>query len=369
MKQLLIILTSCLFLVSCSQDGYKITGEITGNSDFVRDGEVYLMSKAGDSLISDTAKIVNGKFTFEGKCEYPFMYDISVKGIRSKISFFLENDTYKITASEEALDDAMINGGTTQKILNDFLAKDRQLAAQYDLKGLYAKYSSPAATDEEREKIQQTFESYSNEMKSYKQVLLSQNPASYFALMDLYNNHRMLSYDDLTSQVAAFESDALMSSHPAFIEIKNSLDRLAKLQAGQVAPDFTLTSDKGKDVTFSKVYSQNKVTMIDFWASWCVPCRKFNPVLKEFYGKYHKKGFEVLAVSLDNDKEAWLKAIKADQLSWLHVSDLNKWNNEVAVMYNVSFIPQNIFVDSEGKILARQLQEDEIEAFLKEQFQ
>ena len=117
---------------------------------------------------------------------------------------------------------------------------------------------------------------------------------------------------------------------------------------------------------FEKVVLQaQKPVLIDFWASWCGPCRAFNPTLTKIYKEYKKKGFGIIGVSLDRDKDAWRKAIKDDKLDWVHVSDLGFWNNEVAKQYHVRYIPQSIFVDQEGKILKRQPSHEEIEELLK----
>ena len=144
------------------------------------------------------------------------------------------------------------------------------------------------------------------------------------------------------------------------------LEKKEALAPGKQAPDFTLNDPEGNPVKFSEVYPKNKVTMIDFWASWCGPCRKFNPTLTQIYAKYNKKGFGILGVSLDREQEKWVEAIKADKLVWQHVSDLKFWDSEAGRLYNISSIPQSYFVDSEGKILLASPSEDQIESFLAE---
>ena len=119
-------------------------------------------------------------------------------------------------------------------------------------------------------------------------------------------------------------------------------------------------------IKFSDVYSKNKVTMLDFWASWCGPCRAFNPTLVRIYKKYHSKGFEVLGVSFDTDKARWEDAIKKDGLTWPHVSDLKGWENAVGTPYMVKYIPQNVLVDQSGTIIKRRATEEEIEQILSE---
>ena len=106
--------------------------------------------------------------------------------------------------------------------------------------------------------------------------------------------------------------------------------------------------------------------MIDFWAGWCGPCRNFNPTLLKIYNEYNKLGFEIYGVSLDRKKEDWVKAIEEDKLPWIHVSELKYWNGEGPKLYNVKYIPQNVFVDQEGRIIGRQLAEEEIVPLLKE---
>ncbi|MCF0165844.1 MAG: TlpA family protein disulfide reductase [Bacteroidales bacterium] len=130
--------------------------------------------------------------------------------------------------------------------------------------------------------------------------------------------------------------------------------------------DFTLSSPDGKDVTLSKIYPSNKLTMIDFWASWCGPCRRFNPTLVKIYEKYHSKGLEIVGVSLDKDADSWKNAIEKDGLKWIHCSDLQYWKCAPARAYGVEYIPQSVIVDSEGNIVAARLDEEELVKLFEE---
>lgn len=140
------------------------------------------------------------------------------------------------------------------------------------------------------------------------------------------------------------------------------LDNL--IPVGSVAPDFTQDSPEGKPISLSSL--RGKVVLIDFWASWCRPCRMENPNVLKVYNKYHNKGFEILGVSLDKSKDAWTGAIKQDGLPWKHVSDLQFWNNAVAQQYGVSAIPYTVLVDREGKVLAKNLRGPALEEKLAE---
>ncbi len=135
---------------------------------------------------------------------------------------------------------------------------------------------------------------------------------------------------------------------------------------GAVAPDFTQNTPEGQPLSLSDL--RGKVVLVDFWASWCGPCRRENPHVVALYNKYKDKGFDVLGVSLDKDMPRWTKAIKDDGLTWNHVSDLKGWKNEVAQMYSVSSVPHTILLDAEGRIIGRKLRAQQLEAKLKEIF-
>ena len=142
---------------------------------------------------------------------------------------------------------------------------------------------------------------------------------------------------------------------PAGKRLRNTYDRLAALQLDVVAPDFTLNTPEGEPITMSEYVKGKKLVLIDFWASWCGPCRKEGENVKAIYADYHDKGFDVLGVSLDNDLEAWKKAIKDDGIVWEQVSDLKGWKSPMCELYDFKGIPHLVLVDGEGRIVAKNL--------------
>ena len=149
------------------------------------------------------------------------------------------------------------------------------------------------------------------------------------------------------------------------LAIKKDAEENEKLLIGAKAPEFAQTDTNGVAVSLTSL--QGKYVLIDFWASWCKPCRAQNPSLLRLYQKYNDKGFTILGVSLDSKKDAWLKAIHSDKLEWRQVSDLNMWNNTVAKQYKITSVPQNYLLDTRGVIIGKNLNEDELNEVLEKE--
>ena len=150
------------------------------------------------------------------------------------------------------------------------------------------------------------------------------------------------------------------------IEFKNSLATASKVEVGSTTPNFTVNDVNDKPITLSEFYKGKKLVLIDFWASWCGPCRKENPNVVAAYKQFNDKGFEVIGVSLDEDKTDWMNAIAKDKLVWQQVSDLKGWQSGVAKTYNVTGIPTNFLIDGNGKVIAQNLRGIDLENKLKE---
>lgn len=169
---------------------------------------------------------------------------------------------------------------------------------------------------------------------------------------------RILDELDMEEELAFFEKTLaeMAQKYPTNDDIKSLQEAVTKVKVtaiGQIAPDIALTNPDGKRVSLWSL--RGKVVLIDFWASWCGPCRRENPNVVKLYEKYKHKGFEIYGVSLDRDRKAWIEAIKEDGLPWIHVSDLKFWQSEAAKLYNISAIPTTVLLDKEGKIIAKNL--------------
>ena len=367
MKKLFLI-GAVAALAACSaqpETGYTVNVAVTGDLAQLPNDTLIMNGGTKGAPVVDTLVLVNGKATVKGELDTPAYYSLTFKGEKRAFKrFFLENT--KVDVAIDAADPraAVVTGGATQQFINDFAAKQKELSASYGIDSLMKGYAQ--ASDEEKAKIEAAYEKWQNECNAIQEAYLTENPTSYYALAYLASEVGNLPVEEAEAKLAAFDSVAAYANNAMLKETKETVALIKSLQPGNQAPDFVQNDPDGKPIKFSDIYSKNKLTMVDFWASWCGPCRKFNPELVKIYKKYHKKGFEIIGVSHDSKHENWVKGIKDDNLTWPQVSDLKYWDNEVGRMYYVRYIPQNIFVDQTGKIVGRQIDKPEVDKFIND---
>jgi len=202
-----------------------------------------------------------------------------------------------------------------------------------------------------------------NERIDLIKKMIEENPGSPTCIffidlldMDTYFSH----YEKLSNGLSKYSENDYVKDFIA------KIDNTKKLKDGNEAPEISLKDPDGNTIKLSSLKGQ--YVLIDFWASWCGPCRRENPNNVKLYNKYHEKGFEIYAVSLDKDKQAWLNAIENDGLTWIHVSDLKFWDSEGAKKYNVTGIPYTVLLDKEGKIIGKGLRGNSLKNKLEEIF-
>lgn len=354
-----------LLAAACNNGkNYTVKGTVTGESDKLVNGTAYMFNRDRENPVRDTADVINGKFVFKGSVSTPEPYIITIEGIPGMLSVFLENDEFVITGTDTAFAQSSVVGGAAQTMMNRYAEGEKAIAQKYSIEDFYKEMSSPETSEQRRQELMDTYQTYSNELEDLKNSLIAEDPISDFALFFLDQEYYYLDVDTLSQLVNAYKADPAFAANKYVADLEEYLQKETSLSVGSKAPDFTLNDTKGNPITLSDIYKDNKVTMVDFWASWCGPCRQFNPTLVKIYDKYHKLGFGIVGVSLDRDRDAWLEGIKEDKLVWPQVSDLKYWQSDVAKLYNVTYIPQNTFVDSEGNIIGRKVSEEDIEALL-----
>lgn len=377
MKKLLFISLAIFALSSCKsyeKGEYAVNLSVTGDLSILASDTVYLSNRLENYPFTDTAVLENGKAMFSGVIKTPqtvmvtIMVGDSLNANPGRLcSFFLEEGQTDIEA-KVAMEgpEVTITGGRVQATLDSLENVRNSLLSERGFDSLAARFGMMSA--EEQQKVQALYMEVDSIVNAAEKAYIDANPLSLYALNKLYSNFEYdLNIDEAAEKIEAFKSDLEYAGNEMVAEMESLIEIHKGLQVGAVAPDFVQNDPEGNPVRFSDIYSKNKVTMIDFWASWCGPCRAFNPDLVKIYKQYHRKGLEILAVSLDRDMDSWLKAIKDDNLTWKHVSDLGLWNNQVAQTYRIRYIPQNVFVDKDGKIIAKQLSSrEEIVKLLEE---
>lgn len=325
MKQIVgIWAVAALMLASCQEapKGYVINGEVAG----MPDGKIYLKSFRNKMFFDvDTADVTNGKFTFQGEVDQPLLFGLATESMNYPVQLFIENRSMdvKLGADGETLT-------VSNSPVNDvFQANAEKIFEKgYNIDSLVSRYPD--------------------------------SPAAAFYLYRYFTYQLPL---DSLKAVRAKLSPSLAAS-PYVTDLDEIIGKLENVQIGKTAPEFSLPDTGGVNVSLSDFRGQ--YVLLDFWASWCPPCRRENPNVVKAFRENKDKHFTIVGISLDNNKDKWLKAIADDSLTWTHVSDLKYWDSEIPALYGVRGIPANVLLDPDGVIIAKNITGEELHAKLKE---
>jgi thiol-disulfide isomerase/thioredoxin len=359
-------LFTALIFVCCQAFAQPIKVEVTGNVFNTTTDSIFIAQAIGKGVYKDFIKgKIDKKGNYKLKGTLPSK-DYYVLRVGTQHINLVMRDSAKIVVNADATSMASysnITGSDESVALNEFVLEFARFNQKRDSASAYLQ-----RYPEQQAEIQQSFQNEFYQFSAYRQRFISMNPNSAallavissldfdkeFSVYEAVINQLMTSFKGAPTADAAYKQ---------FMGVKAQREANMFLAPGKPAPDFTQNDVNGKPISLSSL--KGKVVLIDFWASWCGPCRKENPNVVKLYEKYKDAGFTILSVSLDDNKVSWMTAIEKDKLVWPnHVSDLKKRSNEVARLYQVSGIPFTVLVDKEGNIIDTKLRGVELERAL-----
>ncbi|MDP3393641.1 TlpA disulfide reductase family protein [Sediminibacterium sp.] len=353
---LLLLLT--FFSVS-AQTGFQISGNISNTKPNML---VFLMNGTdGKTIATDTVR--DGKFILKGIISEPDIFQLGFVGYKEALDIFLFNDQVTITADFNNIAAASIIGSSVETDYQQFKASFNPIRERLNY---LVQQINPEKNRFKRDSLILLYEQAKGKVLQEATKFAKEKTASpvssfvLFAISPLLNGT-----EDLENRYNALDPAAKKGSFARMIEQTIAEANINKI--GTEALDFSQKDTLGKLVSLKSF--RGKYVLIDFWASWCGPCRAENPNLVNAFNKYANKNFTVLGVSLDDNKASWMNAIRKDKLTWTQVSDLQSWNNKVAQLYKIQSIPANYLLDPSGKIIAKDLRGNELQVKLKELLQ
>ncbi len=384
-KKLFLSLFIALVVVSCEHEAEFFT--ISGTAKNANGVKLYLAELQTSNINIVDSVILNdeGSFSFKGKTNIPKFYALrtSPDNYITLIINPLEQIIIYVDGSDLTNNPYLEGSPESKKILDLRKNLDRSVDKLDSLGIYYQSLIGKAEIYKVRDSLRKVSEQIILDHTEYTKSFIKNNSNSLAGLMALYQqiaprryvlnpNEHMEYFELVDSSLMNLHpaSEAVRALHSQISEMKRQINSESAtdnvIGIGKFAPEIILPSPNGDTIALSSL--KGKYVLLDFWASWCRPCRVENPVLVKNYKKYNEKGFEIIQVSLDKKKEAWLNAIEKDQLSWTHVSDLQYWNSAPAKQYGVQGIPANFLLDRSGRIIAKNLRGDALEAKLSEIF-
>lgn len=338
----------------------ELSGQIAGMDT----GRLEFLYPVADSSKTDTVEVKGGKFKYTMELKEPTNMIFRVAGTRGEeVAFFADPGKVTVTGYKDSMWTSKVKGGITQTLFVKTDETIREIMKPAENLGEAYNAAQQSQNINEIMRIQNDFNKLQDSAKSYATNFIYTNRnsvlAAYYSLVYLNEPGK----ETLIKEIYDTLTPAVKKSFFGG-KLGEMVDAMSKVAVGTMAPDFTQNDAKGNPITLSSL--RGKYILIDFWASWCGPCRQENPNIVNAYNKFKDKGFDILGVSLDQDKAAWEKAIVDDKLAWLQVSDLKYWENQAAQTYGIRSIPASFLLDKEGKIIARDLRGPALEAKLAE---
>ncbi len=373
MKHSLIALLLLMMVLSVSAQEMK----------FVLKGSVPATTKKYNALLSwdnggngEEVKVINGKFTINGTLSSPGIATLSLQEADPKpgkefsrleyeqntLSLFVDSGVITVT-TKTLLWDAVVKGSA---VVNDYNNYQHQIQPLSRLESKFGEVYDTYFKAKKEELAKDVFELYTGMADLYYKEQLQfvkMNPSSFVSLYLI--QQAIGSNPDAAKGEPMFAllSPSLQNSEKGK-ELNELIELGRKTMVGKQAIDFTQPDTNGNNISLSSF--KGKYVLVDFWASWCAPCRKESPNLVKAYEKYRNKNFEILGVTLDENKEKWLKAINDDHYTWTQVGDIKGWENAAARVYGIQGIPFNLLLDPNGVIIARNLRGEALEKKLEE---
>ncbi|WP_045688138.1 MULTISPECIES: redoxin family protein [Hymenobacter] len=345
--------------------GYQINGQLQNAPAGTK---LYLAELGDTQFVSRDTATVNekGEFTFTGSVPEAGLYQVKAND-QNQVLLVLQNGArVRLTGDAQKLSDTYTVQGSPdseylQRVSRSVLQSQR--ASQAAMPRLEQRYNqaAQAGRSDSMAAIQRQAEALQTQGQAEVRQLVRQNPGSVvsaFVVSGVLNPEENFGLADTVAT-------QLKKTMPDSRYTKSLVARLEPMRAtavGSVAPEINLAAPDGKPVTLTSL--RGKYVLIDFWASWCGPCRRENPNVVKAYNKYKGKGFEIYGVSFDQDRGKWLNAIKSDGLTWTHVSDLKGWESAAGQSYSIKSIPASILLDPQGRIIGKNLRGEALEAKL-----
>ncbi len=369
MKKLLLRFISLSFLVilgSCGSQENEFV--LTGNADVSDGTKIYVLQadQNNQPYIKDSTTVQSNNFKFQGISSTPQISYIQVEGVNGYVLAILENGDIKADLFKDSISKSKVYGTKSNddfikyKSETKFLVDDMNNIS-YEAQDAIMTGDVATATELEKE-----YNSKEREVMLYEWDFIIDNLDSYMSalLLEVFMIENKVNKDSIIDVYESFSNRIKVSDVG-----KNIADLLSQyenpIEVGEIAPDFTAPSINGDDVSLSEEVSNNNVTLLDFWAAWCRPCRVENPNLVRLYKAYNKNGFDIIGVSLDRTKEQWEQAVEDDNLLWTQVSNLNFWNDPIARRYSIRAIPQSFLINKEGVVIGKNLRGNDLEESIK----
>ena len=367
MKQFLTAII-ILSILGCQKDpeGYSISGNIKN----VENGKMVYLSELDNNnqpVKIDSAVIKDEKFNMSlPAITQSNLSFLNIEGLNGNVIFISENEQVDFEIYKDSLPTSQVSGGKENKVFYSYLdhlknLNQRVMKIRTELRKVITtnKDSSSIA------KLQKEEADLRSSDMTFKKKIVEENPDTFVSVLILTDMINMGATTSEVNELYETLTDGLKQT-PLAKTLKENMDKRSTVEVGSKAPEFSAPNPQGEVISLKD--SMGKITLIDFWAAWCKPCRVENPNLVRIYNKYHEQGFNIIGVSLDKEgqKDKWLKAIEDDKLTWSHVSNLQFWQEPIAQLYGVRSIPAAFILDENGVIVSTNLRGDALEAKVKE---